>query len=91
MPDYGELICTAVDTIVKERLNSISYDRTVLCTIVDDSQRAQGLYIVSENDQTKFEAYSDKTSYRNGNNVYVQIPGGDWNQQKIIISKKTDE
>lgn len=88
--DYGELFCEAVDTIVQERLSRISFDKTILCTIVDDSKRAQGKYIVSENNKTKFEAYSSDTSYRNDNNVYVQIPSGDWNQQKIIISKKTD-
>ena len=88
--DYGELFCEAVDTIVQERLSRISFDKTILCTIVDDSKRAQGKYIVSENNKTKFEAYSSDTSYRNDNNVYVQIPSGDWNQQKIIIGKKPD-
>lgn len=89
--DYGELFCQAVDTIVKERLNSIAFDQTILCTIIDDTLRASGIYTVSANGgTTKFEAYSSNTSYRNRNNVYVQIPGGDWNQQKIIISKKTD-
>lgn len=88
--DYGELFCAAVDTIVQERLTHVSYDRTILCTIVDDSERAQGLYTVTENDSTKFIAYSTDTSYRNGYNVYVQIPGGDWNQQKLIVAKKTD-
>lgn len=88
--DYGELFCAAVDTIVQERLTHVSYDRTILCTIVDDTERAQGLYTVTENDSTKFIAYSSDTSYRNGQNVYVQIPGGDWNQQKIIVAKKSD-
>jgi hypothetical protein len=37
--NYGELFCEAVDTIIKERLQSIPYDSTILCTIVDDSQR----------------------------------------------------
>lgn len=87
--DYGEVLCEAVDTIIKERLNSISFDRTILCTITDDSLRSQGIYKVSENGKTIFEAYSSDTSYRNNNNVYVQIPGGDWDQQKIIIAKKT--
>lgn len=91
MLDYGELFCEAVDTIVKERLNNIAYDRTILCTIEDDERRELGVYIVSENGSAKFEAYSNDTTYRKGNNVYVQIPGGDWNQQKTIISKKTDD
>lgn len=88
--DYGELFCQAVDQIVEKRLEAVSYDSTILCTIVDDSNRSKGLYIVTNNNTTKFEAFSENTTYRKNNNVYVQIPGGDWNQQKIIVSKKTD-
>ena len=88
--DYGELFCQAVDEIVKKRLEGISYDTTILCTIIDDTNRDKGLYIVS-NGGSKFEAVSAVTSYRNNNTVYVQIPGGDMNEQKIIIAKKTDK
>lgn len=88
--DYGEIICQAVDTIVSERLNGISYDTTILCTIEDDSRREDGVYIVS-NGSTKFEAYTTDTSFRKGTNVYVQIPSGDWNQQKIITAKKIEK
>lgn len=89
--DYGELFCEAVDTIVKQRLESVSFDSTILCTIVDDSLRDSGTYTVTNNGGiTKFDAYTSDTSLRNNNNVYVQIPGGDWNQQKIILAKKTD-
>ena len=88
--DYGELFCQAVDEIVKKRLEGISYDTTILCTIVDDSLRDKGIYTVS-NGSAKFEAVSAITSYRNDNSVYVQVPGGDMNEQKIIIAKKTDK
>ena len=77
----------AVDEIVTTRLNGISYDLTILCTIVDDSKREQGIYTVSDG-STKFKAYSEKIDYRKHENVYVQIPSGDWNQQKFIIGKK---
>ena len=85
--DYGQIFCEAVDQIVKERLNGISYDSTVLCTIIDDSQKDLGLYIVS-NGSSKFQAYSSITTYTNDTNVYVQIPQGDWNAQKFIVGKK---
>lgn len=87
--DYGELFCQAVDEIVKKRLEGISYDSTILCTIIDDSKRDKGIYTVS-NGSAKFDAISAVTSYRNNTNVYVQIPGGDMKEQKIIIAKKTD-
>ena len=91
MNDLGEIFCEAVDTIIKERIAEISFDKTVLCEIIDDSRRDKGQYIVIMNDTAKFEAYSTDTSYRNRQAVYVQIPGGDWNQQRIIIGRKVDD
>lgn len=88
--DYGELFCQAIDTIVEKRIEGLNYDSTVLCTIVDDSNRNKGQYVVS-NGSTKFDAFSENTSYRKNNNVYVHIPRGDWNEQKTIVSKKTDK
>lgn len=89
MADYGEILCQAVDTILSERLKSVSFDSTILCTIVDDSRRLEGIYTVS-NGSAKFDAYSQINTYRKNNNVYVQIPGGDFDQQKFIVAKKTD-
>ena len=62
--NYGEVLCQAVDEIVQKRLEGVSYDQTILCTIIDDDKKAEGLYIVSNNGTVKFEAYSDNTSYR---------------------------
>lgn len=89
--NYGEVLCQAVDEIVRKRLEGVSYDQTILCTIVDDSKREQGIYVVTNNNTTKFEAVSAVANYRNKDNVYVQIPNGDWNQQKIIVAKKTSK
>lgn len=86
--DYSEILCQAVDTIVKQRLSSISYDQTTICTVVDDSKREQGIYVVS-NGSVKFEAFSEVTTYRNNMNVYVTVPEGDWNQAKFIVGRKT--
>lgn len=88
--DYGELFCQAVDTIIKERIGSIPYDSTYLCTIVDDSDKKNGHYRVLK-DQVEFDAYSSVTNYSKNTNVYVQVPNGDWNEQKIIVSKKVDK
>ena len=48
MNDICEIICTAVDTIVSSKLKGLQYDITKLCTIVDDSQRNKGEYVVSD-------------------------------------------
>ena len=67
LKDYGQLFCEAVDTIVKERLSGIKFDSTILCTIVDDKDKAQGKYVVSYSD-AKFEAYSLSETKYNINN-----------------------
>ena len=88
--DYGEIFCQAVDTIVGEKLKGISFDQTIVCSIQDDSKRAEGIYTVSDG-SIRFDAYSDNTGYRTGNEVYVSIPQGDWAQQKFITGKKTNK
>ena len=87
---YGDILCQAVDTIVTQRLSALEYDQTILCSIVDDSRREEGIYRVT-NGSTVFEAVSNQTNYRNGNNVYVLIPKGNWNETKTITGKKNNK
>ncbi len=90
--EYGQLFCEAVDLIVEQRLKGIQYDSTILCTIIDDKDKDAGIYRVKTTDGVAaFLAYSEKTDYSNSDNVYVQIPNGDMNEQKFIIAKKTDK
>ena len=86
MDDIREIICTAVDTIVSKKLEGLEYDITKLCTIVDDSSRSKGLYVVSDG-TARFEAYSTDTTFREGNSVLVVIPNGDYNMQKTISGR----
>ena len=86
MNDICEIICTAVDTIVSSKLEGLQYDITKLCTIVDDSQRNKGEYVVSDG-SVRFQAFSADTSFRNGNSVLVVIPNGDYNMQKTISGR----
>lgn len=87
---YGDILCQAVDTIVTQRLSALEYDQTILCSIVDDSRREEGIYRVT-NGSTVFKAVSNQTNYRNGNNVYVLIPKGNWNETKTITGKKNNK
>jgi hypothetical protein len=90
--DYGQLFCEAVDTIVQKRLENISFDKTQLCTIIDDSKAESGKYRVRVHDGlSEFEAYTSDTSLKNKDVVYVQVPSGDMNEQKFIVAKKTDK
>ena len=45
----------SIDIIVTERLQNVSYDSTIICTIIDDSNSKNGVYTVS-NDSIKFDA-----------------------------------
>lgn len=84
--NYGEIICKTVDEIVSAKLQGLSYDITKLCTVVDSSMSHQGKYIVSDG-TARYEAYSTDKSFRNGNQVLVQIPNGDYAMQKTIIGR----
>ena len=87
MVDYADIICQAVDEIVSKRLESINYDNTITCSIVDASKAKTGTYIVTDG-STNFTAYSVSTEYKVNDVVYVTIPNNDFRNQKIIIGKQ---
>lgn len=84
--DYGEILCAAVDQIITQRLQGLQYDITKLCTVVDNSDKNNGRYIVSDG-SARFEAFTQEKNYQNGNSVLVTIPNGDYNMQKIITGR----
>lgn len=85
--DYAEIICQAVDEIVSKKLESINYDASIVCTILDDKKAETGEYVVTDG-STKFTAYSVSTNYKVNDAVYVTIPNNDWREQKIIVGKQ---
>lgn len=88
--NIDEIIVQAMDTIVKKRLETLKYDKTIICTITDNSQAADGIYTVSDG-EVSFTATSGNTDYRLKQNVYVLIPQGDYTQNKTIIGKYVSE
>jgi hypothetical protein len=42
--DYSEQFCKAVDTILAERLRSLEFDKTILCTIQEVSSTNKNEY-----------------------------------------------
>lgn len=80
----------AIQTIIDGSLQSLNYDETITCTIVDNSNRARGEYIVDDGSST-FIAYSDFTSYANNTSVYVTIPQGNYDNRKIILGRRTSQ
>lgn len=88
--NYSEIICEAVDTIVSKKLEDLEFDVTKTCRIIDDTHKKQGKYTVTDN-SINFEAYSALTTLNINDNVLVNIPYGDYNNQKTILNKVVSE
>ena len=87
--NYGEILCQATEILAQHLIDKVAYDRTILCTIVNDDEKELGKYRV-QNSEAIFDAYTSDTSFKKGNQVYVSIPMGNWNEQKLIVAKKMD-
>ena len=85
--DYAEMLCEATEIIVNEKIKSISFDKTINCTIIDDTDAYIGRYRVTDG-SAKFYAFSTSVDYKKDDAVYVTVPNGDYNNQKIIIGKQ---
>lgn len=87
--DY-ENILKAMDILIDKKLEkNARYDQTVLATVIDDSERLAGQYVV-KSDIAKFTAIkqaNDTNLYSKGNKLYVMIPQGDYTNDKIILGK----
>lgn len=88
--ELQDKLLQAMDILNAQALNSISFDKTITCTIENDENKKDGKYEVSDG-SIIFTAYSIDERYRNGDVVYVIIPQGDYENQKMIIGKKTSE
>lgn len=91
MATINENILQAIDIMIDAKLNSISFDQTYFCKIINADSADKGEYLVSY-ENSKFMAYTinkDKV-YRQGQWVYVLIPQGDFNQNKIILGTEIE-
>lgn len=87
---YQDKLLEAMSIVSSQLISSIPYDKTITCTIIDDSKKSTGEYRVTTGDAT-FEAYSSDTSLKKDDVVYVTIPEGNYDNQKIIQGKKTSQ
>lgn len=88
--DYNETLCQAIDIIVAQRISEVNFDRTILCTITDDSKKDTGEYTVTDGSMT-FQACAETDRYYKNNQVYVQIPMGDFSNRKLIVGRHSTE
>lgn len=86
--ELQDKLLKAMDILNAQALNSISFDKTITCKIENDKDKKEGKYEVSD-DNRIFAAYSTDTRLRTGDTVYVTVPEGNFENQKMIIGKKT--
>jgi hypothetical protein len=77
--DYAEQLLQAMEIVMGKCLTEIAFDKTEKCTIIDDSDKKNGRYTVT-NGSTRFDAfvkYPD-AEYKINDSVRVSIPNGDF-------------
>ena len=89
---YSDNLCQAIEIIANNVVRGLSFDKTILCTVTNNLKAKQGEYSVSDGAST-FTAFSTDQTLKLKDQVYVLIPNGSHQSQKIIVSKynsKTD-
>ena len=89
-PDYLESLFQGIDIILEKRLDQVSFDTTIICTITDASNSKNGEYKVTDGTVT-YKAYSDLDSYVAGQQVRVSVPMGNYTQKKFIVGKYVND
>ena len=84
MTDLIDNILDSISLIVDKKIESLKFDKTSICTVLDDSKANQGKYLVTDG-YSNFYVYSSDTTYKRGNVVNVNIPKGDYSETKYII------
>lgn len=84
MADLIDNILDSISLIVDKKIESLKFDKTSICTVLDDSKANQGKYLVTDG-YSSFYVYSNDTAYKRGNVVNVNIPNGDYSETKYII------
>ena len=85
-----ESMLQAMSIISTSQLNTISYDKTIVCTIVDRSAASKQSYYMVTDGSTRFKAYVQNTQeaeeYDVDDQVYVKIPNGDFSKKNGKIT-----
>lgn len=88
MADAQQNMLDAIDSLVSRRIDSTPIDLTITATVARLHNAAIGEYKVTYQSNT-FSAYSldPLTVYRQGQEVYVLVPRGDFSSQKVILGE----
>jgi hypothetical protein len=81
-----ESIFDSISLIVESRLSNLNYNKTVICTVVDDSDAKNDKYTVTDG-SIRFEAIGQGNKYNIDDSVRVEVPNDDWSKTKYIQGK----
>lgn len=88
--DYLNSLNEAMAIHAKNAIKNLQFNKTELCTIVNETRAEQNIYIVW-NGSSRYEAYSTTNmKYHIDDRVYVNIPNNDFSQKKYIIGPYVD-
>ena len=88
MNEINQSILKTIDLVVKDNLNKIHFDQSIKGTIDSVVNINTGEYKIKYEDGI-FSAFSENTSiiYKEGDQVWIKIPEGDYSNKKLIESK----
>ena len=87
MNSYENKLLDAIELMADKKVQEANFNKTVQATVIKMTNAATAEYLVKYQD-SRFPVYSMNKSkqYKEGQNVYVLIPGNDTTQTKMIIS-----
>ena len=76
---FTEQLLEAIDLIAEKKISNLSFDKTILCTVMEVIDEKAGKYLVSFNSDSfktsSFFAYAQTGAiYEDGDTVYVNVP-----------------
>ena len=90
-----ENVLRAIEEIADARVKSLSFDKTIKATIINADSAEKGTYLVAPvgaEQTTTFTAYSENTTYKKDEYVYVTIPEGDMTANgKMILGRYANQ
>lgn len=80
------IILQTIDLITTKKISNASFNKTILAKVIKCEDASIGKYKVQYQDSI-FYAYTENTtiSYSQGSSVYILLPNGDINGEKIIL------
>lgn len=85
--DYADQFLDSISILLNKKIEAIKFDETKTAIITNADQAEKGIYQVTEDQITRYQAYSAVTEYKVNDAVLVTIPQGNYDNQKIIVGK----